>query len=140
MANFEVKSKRTVIDQKTGNDKCLTEIFFVENCTFWAEAEQKVLDYFNAENEIVAMAMSKVVEVINQPKTEEDKMHLYVFRAILVAIFTDNEGYEKETKYPILVWSKDVEEAMVIVSEYIKQGYDNMTLTAITKTKIVEII
>lgn len=36
MANFEVKSRRTIIDKKSGNDKSITEAFFVENATtFW---------------------------------------------------------------------------------------------------------
>lgn len=140
MANFEVKSRRTIIDQKSGNDKLITEVFFVENCVSWAEAEDKVLDLYNAENEIVAMSKSKVVEVISIPMTEEDKQHLHIFKAILVALFTDEDGEEKETKYPILVWGKDVENVISTVTQYIKQGYGDMTLTAVTKTKILDII
>jgi hypothetical protein len=98
-----------------------------------------MLTYYNNENEIVAMAISKVVEVVNTP-LDSEKPDMYVFRAIMSAIFTDEVGREIESKYPILVWAKDVEDAMVIVNEYIKQGYDDLTLTAITKTKIVEVI
>ena len=139
MAHFEVKSRRTIIDKKTGNDKSLTEIFFIQDCVSWADAEDKMLKYFNNENEIVAMSISKVVEVVNTP-LDSEKPDMYVFRAIMSSIFTDEVGREVESKYPILVWAKDVEDAMVIVNEYIKQGYDDLTLTAITKTKIVEVI
>ena len=136
MANFEVKSRRVVIDNK-GNDKNITETFFFENCVSWADAEEKMLSYFNNENEVVAMALSKVVEVLNNP-CDEEKLERYIFRAILSSIFTDDNGDEKETKYPVLVWAKTVEEAMGIVSEHIKQGYDDITLIGITKTRIVE--
>ena len=138
MANFEVKSRRVVMD-KNGNDKSVTEAFFLENCVSWADAEAKMLKYYNCENEVVAMAISKVMEVVNNP-TDEEKLDLYVFRAILVSTFEDEDGNTKETKYPILVWAKNVENAMSIVTEFIKQGYSDMTLTAITKTRIVEVI
>lgn len=138
MANFEVKSRRVIIDNK-GNDKSITEAFFIENCVSWADAEAKMLKYYNCENDVVAMAMSKVMEVINTP-TDEERLDLYVFRAILVSTFEDEDGNTKETKYPVLLWAKNVEDAMCVVSEYIKQGFDDMTLTAITKTRIVEVI
>lgn len=32
MAHFEVKSRRVIMDNK-GNDKSVTEAFFIENCT-----------------------------------------------------------------------------------------------------------
>lgn len=136
MANFEVKSRRVVVDNK-GNDKSVTETFFLENCVSWANAEERMLSYFNYENEVVAMAISKVVEVVNNP-CEEDKLENYVFRAILSYIFTDDNEEEKETKYPVLVWAKTVEEAMSLVSKHIEQGYGDMTIIGITKTRIVE--
>lgn len=138
MSRFEVKSRRTVIDKK-GNDKTITETFLVENAVSFGDAEQQVETYWNCENEIIAVALSKVEEVINYP-AQEEKQELSVFKAVLVAIFTDDDGNEKETKYPVIVWAKDVENAMRIVQEYLRQGYDNMTLTSINKTKIVEVI
>lgn len=139
MANFETKIKRTIIDPKSGNDKVLTETFFVENAVSFGDAETRVQTHWNCECDVIALAMSKVMDVINTP-TDEEKLDLYVFRAILVSTFEDEDGNAKETKYPVLLWAKNVEDAMCIVSEYIKQGFDDMTLTAITKTRIVEVI
>lgn len=139
MANFETKIKRTIIDPKSGNDKVLTETFFVENAVSFGDAETRIQTYWNCECDVIALAISKVMEVVNIP-TDEEKLDLYVFRAILVSTFEDEDGNTKETKYPILVWAKNVENAMSIVTEFIKQGYNDMTLTAITKTKIVEVI
>lgn len=139
MANFEVKSRRTIIDKKSGNDKSITEAFFVENCTSWADAEDKMLAYFNSENEVVAMAISKVMDVVNCP-TQEEKEERYVYRAVIATIYTDDDGNEKELKYPVLLWAKDFDNAMTIVNEYIAQGLEDMTLVSLQKTKIVEVI
>jgi hypothetical protein len=138
MAHFEVKSRRVVMDNK-GNDKSITEAFFIENCTSWADAEDKMLAYFNSENEVVGMAISKVLEVVNTP-TQEEKMDMFVYRAVIASIYTDDDNNEKEMKYPVLLWAKNIEEAMNVVNDYLRQGLEDMSLVSITKTKIVEVI
>ena len=138
MAHFEVKSRRVVMDNK-GNDKSITEAFFIENCTSWADAEDKMLAYFNSENEVVGMAISKVLEVVNTP-TQEEKMDMFIYRAVIASIYTDDDGNEKEMKYPVLLWAKNIDEAMSVVNNYLRQGLEDMSLVSITKTKIVEVI
>lgn len=139
MAHFEVKSRRTIIDQKSGNDKTITEAFFIENCTSWADAEDKMLAYFNSENEVVGMAISKVMEVVNTP-TDTEKLDMFIYRAVIASIYTDDDDNEKEMKYPVLLWAKGIDDAMAIVNDYMRQGLDGMSLVSITKTKIVEVI
>lgn len=138
MAHFEVKSRRVIMDNK-GNDKTITEAFFIENCTSWADAEDKMLGYFNSENEVVGMAISKVLEVVNTP-TQEEKMDMFVYRAVIASIYTDDDDNEKEMKYPVLLWAKNIDEAMSVVNNYLRQGLEDMSLVSITKTKIVEVI
>lgn len=138
MAHFEVKSRRVIMDNK-GNDKTITEAFFIENCTSWADAEDKMLGYFNSENEVVGMAISKVMEVVNTP-TQEEKMDMFVYRAVIASIYTDDDDNEKEMKYPVLLWAKGIDDAMAIVNDYMRQGLEDMSLVSITKTKIVEVI
>lgn len=138
MAHFEVKSRRVVMDNK-GNDKSITEAFFIENCTSWADAEDKMLAYFNSENEVVGMAISKVMEVVNTP-TQEEKMDMFVYRAVIASIYTDDDDNEKEMKYPVLLWAKGIDDAMALVNDYMRQGLDGMSLVSITRTKIVEVI
>lgn len=139
MANFEVKSRRTIIDQKSGNDKSITEAFFVENCETFGEAEANMLKYYNLENEVVGMAISKVMEVVNTP-TQEEKMDLFIYRAVIASVYTDDDGNEKEMKYPVLLWAKSMDDAMKIVKDYMLQGLDGMSLVSLVKTKIVEVI
>lgn len=140
MAHYEVKSRRTIIDQKSGNDKTITEAFFIENATSFGDAETRVQTYWNCECEVIGVAISKVMEVLNYP-TSEEKEELKVYRAILLATFTDDNGEAKESKYPVILWAKGIEDAMAQVKEYIKQGYgEDMVLASIVRTKIVEVI
>jgi hypothetical protein len=136
MAHFEVKSRRVIMDNK-GNDKSVTEAFFVQDCVSFAEAEAKTLRYYNCENEVIGMAISKVMDVINTP-TQEEKMDMFVYRAVIASVYTDDEGNEKEMKYPVLLWAKSIDEAMTTVKGYIQQGLEDMTLVSLQKTKIVE--
>jgi hypothetical protein len=98
-----------------------------------------MLAYFNSENEVVGMAISKVLEVVNTP-TQEEKMDMFVYRAVIASIYTDDDDNEKEMKYPVLLWAKNIEEAMNVVNDYLRQGLEDMSLVSITKTKIVEVI
>lgn len=138
MAHFEVKSRRVIMDNK-GNDKTITEAFFVKDCVLWAEAETKVLKFWNCENDVVGMSLSKVMDVINEP-TDAEKMDMFIFRAVIASIYTDDDGNEKEMKYPVLLWAKNIDEAMGVVNNYLRQGLEDMSLVSITKTKIVEVI
>jgi hypothetical protein len=138
MAHFEVKSRRVVMDNK-GNDKSITEAFFVKDCVLWAEAETKMLKYYNCENDVVGMAISKVMEVVNEP-TDAEKMDMFIYRAVIANIYTDDDGNEKEMKYPVLLWAKNIDDAMGVVNNYLRQGLEDMSLVSITKTKIVEVI
>jgi hypothetical protein len=85
------------------------------------------------------MAISKVLEVVNTP-TQEEKMDMFVYRAVIASIYTDDDDNEKEMKYPVLLWAKGIDDAMAIVNDYMRQGLEDMSLVSITKTKIVEVI
>lgn len=139
MANFETKIKRTIIDPKSGNDKVLTETFFVENAVSFGDAETRIQTYWNCECDVIALAISKVLEVVNTP-TQEEKMDMFVYRAVIASIYTDDDGNEREMKYPVLLWAKGIDDAMALVNDYMRQGLDGMSLVSITKTKIVEVI
>lgn len=136
--NFEVKSRRTIVDNK-GNDKSITEVFLVENAESFGEAENRVEEYWNSENDVVGIAISKVIEVLNYP-TSEEKEGLRVFKAVFVTTFTDDDGNDKEQKYPVVLWAHDIDDAMVKVAEHLKQGYGDITLIGLAKSKIVEVI
>jgi hypothetical protein len=67
-------------------------------------------------------------------------MDMFVYRAVIASVYTDDEGNEKEMKYPVLLWAKSIDDAMTAVKGYIQQGLEDMSLVSIQKTKIVEVI
>ena len=133
---YEVTSKRTVMDLK-GNDKLIAEKYLVENIEFFAEAEQKILTYFNNENEVPAIKQSKLKEFVNKRTTETQT----IFFATLESIFVDElTGEDKATKYVVGLFAENIDDAYVITNKYMSQGLENLVLVGIKKTKIVELI
>ncbi len=133
---FEVTNKIVKTTDK-GKDKEVSEKFFVDNCEFFAEAEAKMIEYYNNENDVVAIKTSKVREFINQRENEAEEIYI----AVIEDIFIDStSGDEKRTKYEVGLFSKDISSANRITHEYMKQGLDDMELVKIYKTKFLDII
>lgn len=133
---YEVTSKRTVMDAK-GNDKLIAEKYLVENIEFFAEAEQKILTYFNNENEVPAIKQHKLKEFVNKRTTETQT----IFFATLESIFVDElTGEDKATKYVVGLFAENIDDAYVITNKYMSQGLEDLVLVGIKKTKIVELI
>lgn len=133
---YEVTSKRTVMDLK-GNDKLIAEKYLIENIEFFAEAEQKILEYFNNENEVPAIKQSKLKEFVNKRTTETQT----IFFATLESIFVDElTGEDKATKYVVGIFAENIDDAYVITNKYMSQGLEDLVLVGIKKTKIVELI
>ena len=76
---YEVTIRRTVVDKK-GNDRSVTEKYICENIELFAEAEQRVLEYFNAECDVTAIKRSPIREFANKPCDDA---------AIYIATITD---------------------------------------------------
>lgn len=119
-----------------GFDKEYKEKFFVENCEFFAEAEVKMLEYYNNENSVTAIKQSKVREFVN--KRKDDDEHIYI--ATIEDIFIDEDGEEKRTKYEIGLFAKNVNEATRLTNEYLRQGMNDFELVKMSKTKFLDII
>lgn len=133
---FEVTSKIVKTNDK-GKDVEVSEKFFVDNCEFFAEAEAKMIEFYNNENDVVAIKASKIREFVNERNDEEEDIYI----AVIEDIFVDaNSGDEKRTKYEVGLFSKDISSANKITHEYMKQGLDDMELVKIYKTKFLDII
>ena len=135
MAHFETKIKRVVRDKK-GNDKEIAEVYFVENAVSFGDAETRIQTYWSCECDVVAVTMSRVMDIVNQRTDEEES----IYKAIIASVFIDDNDNEKEMKYPVLVFAKSLEEATGLVIGYMDEGLGDMNLHSITKTKIVEVI
>lgn len=129
---FEVKL-RVDRENSKGELKKVVEHFIVEGCWLFAEAEQRALQEYDNDCEVFYIAQSKIVEIVNQ---KEDGKPF--FKATVVSLFVDDDAAERETTYPVLVCASDINEANKLMSEYLKQGMADMTLSGIVKTKILD--
>lgn len=131
---YEVTLKVTKQDNK-GNDKEVKENFLVENVELWSEVENRGLELYNGECDIVAMKRSSVIEVVNEKKEDTP-----IFKAKLISTYVDEKGKGKEKSWVVALFAADMNEANKKMQEYIKQGMEDLTLREIKQTNLLEII
>lgn len=131
---YEVTLKVTKQDNK-GNDKEVKENFLVENAELWSEVENRALELYNGEADIVAMKRSSVIEVVNEKKEDTP-----IFKAKLISTYVYEKGKEKERSWVVALFAADMNEANKKMQEYIKQGMEDLTLREIKQTNLLEII
>lgn len=120
-----------------GKEKVKKEKFVFDKCESFGEVEQKAIDLFDhlSEMEVIAIKQSKVKEIVNYKKYQDEK----IFDATLRDVFVDEDGNEKYINYHILLCAKTFDNAKDLVSQYLKQGYD-LTLITLKETSFVEIL
>lgn len=120
-----------------GKEKVKKEKYVFDKCESFGEVEQKAIDLFDhlSEMEVVAIKQSKVKEIVNYKKYQDEK----IFDATLRDVFVDEDGNEKYINYHILLCAKTFDNAKDLVSQYLKQGYD-LTLVTLKETSFVEIL
>jgi hypothetical protein len=109
----------------------------IDNCELCAEAESKCLEFCNGENDIISVKQSKVREFVNERVDDDQDIYLATIEDIFV---NEATGEKKATKYIVGLFAVSTEGAMSIVSNYMRQGLNDMTLTSIRKTNIVELL
>lgn len=133
---YEAVSRRTVKD-KNGNDKKILEKFIVNNCELCAEVEQKLLEEFNGENDVTLVKESNLMEFVND-RTEDSQN---IFLAKLESTTIDEaSGEEKIMTYNVALFCEDMNEAHVVMNDYIRQGMSDLKVVSLKKTKIVDLI
>lgn len=131
---YEVKL-RVEQENSKGELKQVTEHYIVDGCEFFAEAEVKAMEEYNNDCEVFSIIQSRIREIVNEK--EESKPF---FKATITETFTNDDGSEKENKYPVLVCASDIKEANKLMEEYLKQGLSDMRLDGIVKTKILDVL
>lgn len=122
-------------ENKKGELKQVSEHFIIDGIDLFCEAEARAMEQYNGECDVFAINRSKIKEIVNQK--EEDKPF---FKATLIDVFTNDDGTEKETPYPVLVCATDLNEANKLIEEYMKQGMQDFRLEGIVKTKILDVL
>lgn len=133
---YEVSNKITIADKK-GNDKQIVEKILVENINLFSEAELKAIQWYNNENEVVAIKqLPKLMEFVNKRESEDQA----IYAATIESVFIDDDDNEKTTRYIVGIFALSLENATNIAIEYMRGGMTDLSLVSIKKTKIVEVI
>ena len=133
---YEVSNKVTVVDKK-GNDRQVVEKILVKDISLFSEAELKAIEWYNNENEVVAIKqLPKLMEFVNERTHLEEAIYI----ATIESLFIDDEDKEKTTRYYVGIYALSLEQATELATEYMKGGMDDLSLVGIKKTKIIETI
>jgi hypothetical protein len=133
---YEVSNKVTVVDKK-GNDRQVVEKILVKDISLFSEAELKAIEWYNNENEVVAIKQPpKLMEFVNERTHLEEAIYI----ATIESLFIDDEDKEKTTRYHVGIYALSLEQATELATEYMKGGMDDLSLVGIKKTKIIETI
>ena len=136
---YEVQITYVNVDNR-GNDKNVKENLVVQNAISFADAEEAGYEYGQGLNlnevDVVGVKRSKVKEVLNTCQHDDD----LIWQAELMDVFHDDEGNEKEIKYKTILFAQSFDSAKAFVTEYMRQGYDDMSLVSLKLTKFNEVI
>lgn len=138
---YHIKLKYDALDER-GMNVTNNEEYLVKDCELHAEAEQRGYEYaseYQFDNpDIVSVKRSNIREFVNEIENEaEDIIYDAVISDVLI---NEKTGKEKEMKYHVGVFAKNMDDATKKVYEYMKQGLSDMRFIGVKETKIIEII
>lgn len=136
---YEVQITYITVDNK-GNDKNVKNNIVVQNVTSFADAEEAGYEYGQGLNlnelDVVGVKRSKIKEILNTCQHNDD----LIWQAELMDVFYDDDGNEKEIKYKTILFAQSFDSAKAFISEYMRQGYDNMSLVSLKLTKFKNVL
>lgn len=134
---YELQINYVTVDNR-GNDKNVKENIVLLNATSFTEAEEMGYKYGDGltDIDVVSIKRSKIKEVLNERGNETD----LIWQAELMTLFYDGEGNEKQIKYKTILFAQTFDAAKAFVTEYMRQGYDDMSLVSLKLTKFNEVV
>ena len=122
---------------KNGNDKQVKNVFIVDNAETFAQVEELMYREFQnlTDIDVIAIKRSNINEIINKCSNADEKIWL----ADIVQMFVDENGVEKEMRYKFAFFSLNTDTAFQYVKEYLKQGYTDMELVGLKKSRFQDI-
>ena len=129
---FEI---RCLYERETpkGEMKQVSELYLFD-AELVSECEAKMLEEI-PESEVTGVCRSKIVEIVNENVREGA-----FYKAKITETTVNEDGSESSKSYMVLCNAENLPKATAIFQDYIKQGLENMELTNITKTKIIDIL
>lgn len=133
---YEATITYVTID-KQGNDKQAKESYMVDGVETFAEVEELLYKEFQdlTDIDVIAIKRSNINEIIKGKTTDGES----VWVADIVQLFVDENGIEKEMRYKFAFFSMYPDTAFNYVREYLKQGYTDMELVGLKKTRFKDI-
>lgn len=137
---FETAIKTIVVDKK-GNDKVVTNRYIVENAEPFGEVESRLYEEFGNENgfEVATIKISKLREIVNEAPQGEMECKIY-FATIIDRFYDADKDETTETQYMVALHAHDINEAHQAVKQYISQGLEDMELVGLKCTKYLEVL
>jgi len=136
---YEVQITYVTVDNK-GSDKNVKNNLVVQNAISFADAEEAGYEYGQGLNlnelDVVGVKRSKIKEILNTCQHNDD----LIWQAELMDVFHDDDGNEKEIKYKTILFAQSFDSAKAFISEYMRQGYDNMSLVSLKLTKFKNVL
>ncbi len=132
---YRIKVSRN-INVANNKKKTVTEYYLNENINF-ADAGNVVVNYLNGECEVEDVCLMKNLKPLGNVNYTEDSL-VYIVK--FAQDFVQNDGTIKTVKYPVPFRANNSQELQPILDLFLKQGLDDMRITAISETrwKIVE--
>lgn len=131
------------VTYKRQNDKgeeCLCkENYIVENRLTFTQVEERLYEEFESlykDLDVTAIKRSRLREIVNERQDVIEK----IFFATIADIFVEDNGVEKEMKYVVALFAKDMQDAHIKVKDYMAQGLNDMTLKQLKETKFLDIL
>lgn len=138
---YHIKLNYEAVDEKGANVN-KNEEYLVKDCELHAEAEQRgyehASEYQLNEPDITSVKRSNIREFVNEVANYDEDI---IYDAVIADVYINEKtGKEKELKYHVGVFAKNMDDATKKVYEYMKQGLNDMRFIGVKETKILEII
>lgn len=138
---YHIKLNYESVDEKGANVN-KNEEYLVKDCELHAEAEQRGYEHageykFN-EPDVTSVKRSNIREFVNEVASFNEDI---IYDAIIADVYINEKtGKEKELKYHVGVFAKNMDDATKKVYEYMKQGLTDMRFIGVKETKFVDLI
>lgn len=135
---FESSIQTSSIDKK-GNLCSEKRSFLHENKELFSEVEQTLYKEFETEPdfEVLTIKKSKLREIVNQRTSEDDFIYI---ATISDKFYNDENDKFSEIMYKVAIFASDIDKAIGITKNYMRQGLHEMELVELKCSRFVDLI
>lgn len=134
---YKFQIQYVAVDE-SGNDKQMKENYVTEQFNMFSEVENFALEYFSAFTDIDVVEIkrdARIKEIANSRSNGDDM----IWEAVVQETFLI-EDKEKKSKYRMLLFAPSFDSAKAFITEYMKQGYNDMKLVSLKLTKYIDVL